>query len=110
MFYEIQASLAQVASLKPIHDEEAAANYLVFDNNQWLSYDDGKTFKQELSWANSIEIDGSLVWAADTDDDKYSAMSGLVWENVSHPDMLQNSFAATPVTVVQNLGKFIYCP
>lgn len=44
MYYEIQAILAQAPNLKPIHDEEAAVNYLVFDNDQWVSYDDAKTF------------------------------------------------------------------
>lgn len=103
MYYEIQAILAQAPNLKPIHDEEAAVNYLVFDNDQWVSYDDAKTFKQKLEWANNIGIGGSLVWAADTDDDKYSAMSGLVGKKVSHPDLSQKALAATQVTIAQNL-------
>lgn len=97
------AILDQVPGLTPVHDEEAAVKYLVFDTNQWVSYDDATTFKQKLDWANSIGFGGSLIWAADTDDDKYSAMSGLVGKSVSHPDLSIKAFANTPVTIAQNL-------
>ena len=103
MYYEIQAILSQKPDLKPVHDEKSAVNYLVFDKNQWVSYDDAKTFKQKLDWANDIGIGGSLVWAADTDDDKYSAMSGLLGKKVAHPDLSQKAFATTQTTIAQNL-------
>lgn len=45
-FYEIQEVLKNGAN--PIHDEEAAVNYLVFDSNQWISCDDEDTFKQKV--------------------------------------------------------------
>lgn len=93
----------QVPSLTPVHDVEAAVKYLVFDSNQWVSYDDATTFKQKLDWVNSIGFGGSLIWASDTDDDKYSAMSGLVGKAVSHPDLSINSFANTPLAIAQNL-------
>jgi len=66
MYYEIQALLKQNPGLKPVHDESAAVNYLVFDNNQWVSYDDATTFKQKVDWANDIGLGGSLIWASDT--------------------------------------------
>lgn len=100
MYYEIQAMLNQVPDLQPVHDKEAAINYVVFDKNQWVSYDDGKTFKEKLKWANDIGIGGSLIWASDTDDDKYSAMSGLVGKKVSHPDLSQKALADTKITLV----------
>lgn len=61
MYYEIQALLKQNLGLKPIHNESAAVNYFVFDNNQWVSYDDEKTFKQKVDWANEIGLGGSLI-------------------------------------------------
>lgn len=66
MYYEIQALLKQNPSLKPVHDEAAAVNYLVFDNDQWVSYDDDVTFKQKVDWANSVGFAGALIWASDT--------------------------------------------
>jgi len=102
-YYEIQAIIDQVSGLKPIHDEQAAVKYVVFDNNQWVSYDDADTFKQKIDWANSVGIGGSLIWAADTDDEKYSAMGGLVGKSVSHVDLSVKALAQTPVSIAQNL-------
>ncbi|KAL5330730.1 hypothetical protein ACEPPN_000250 [Leptodophora sp. 'Broadleaf-Isolate-01'] len=102
-YYEIMAILDQVPGLTPVHDETAAVKYLVFGTDQWVSYDDATTFKQKIDWANSVGIGGSLVWAADTDDDKYSAMAGLVGKSVSHVDLSIKAFSQTPVTVAQSL-------
>ncbi|EFQ36443.1 chitin recognition protein [Colletotrichum graminicola M1.001] len=46
--------------------------------------DDGDTFKAKLAWANEMGFGGSMIWAVDTDDDKFSAMSGLMGHQVSH--------------------------
>jgi GH18 family chitinase len=54
MYYEIQAILKQVPKLKPVLDREAAVKYLVFDRNQWVSYDDAETF-------NQIGLGGSMI-------------------------------------------------
>ncbi|KAK6950778.1 hypothetical protein Daesc_007303 [Daldinia eschscholtzii] len=102
-YYEIQAILKQIPGLKPVHDEKAAVKYLVFDKNQWVSYDDAETFEQKIAWANSIGIGGSLIWAADTDDDKFTAMSGLVGKQVSHVDVQQKSLLPTVANVAANL-------
>ncbi|RMD41478.1 hypothetical protein DV735_g3660, partial [Chaetothyriales sp. CBS 134920] len=104
MFYEIQAMLDQVPALQPIYDKQAAVKYLVFDSNQWVSYDDAETFKQKVDWANSIGIGGSLIWAADTDDSKYSALTGLLGKGtIFHPNLQQKAFAHTYNTIAENL-------
>lgn len=103
MYYEIQALLDQGRNLNPVHDEEAAVNYLVYNKDQWVSYDNGTTFQQKLDWANEIGIGGSLIWASDTDDDKYTAMRGLIGEKVSHPDLSQKAIRSNSITVIQNL-------
>ncbi|XMA20473.1 hypothetical protein WAI453_013264 [Rhynchosporium graminicola] len=65
-YYEIQALLKQHTDLKPIWDKDAAVKYVVYDKNQWISYDDPDTFKQKVEWANSVGLGGSLIWASDT--------------------------------------------
>ncbi|RKU40671.1 hypothetical protein DL546_003055 [Coniochaeta pulveracea] len=95
MSYEIQAVLKQVPNLKPVWDKTAAVKYLVFDKNQWISYDDKDTFGQKIDWANSVGFGGALIWAADTDDDKFTAMSGFLGKQVSHID-------TTPIALEQN--------
>lgn len=83
MYYEISAILKQLPNLKPVFDKKAAVKYLVFDKDQWISYDDADTFKLKRQWADSVGFGGSLIWAVDTDDDNFSAMSGLMGYKVS---------------------------
>ena len=102
-YYEIMALLKQHPTLKPVHDQTAAVNYLTFDSNQWVSYDDAVTFKQKVDWANSVGMGGALVWAADTDDDQYSAMAGLTGKSVAHVNLAQKDLSANTLTIAQNL-------
>lgn len=98
----IDSDGSRVSALKPIHDEDAAVNYLVFDNNQWVSYDDAKTFKQKLDWANGIGMGGSLLWASDTDNSQYSAMSAFIGKRAFHPDLASKALQHSKVTIAQN--------
>ncbi|KAK2013706.1 bacteriodes thetaiotaomicron symbiotic chitinase [Colletotrichum eremochloae] len=86
MYYEIQAILKKYPNLEPVFDEEAAVKYITWDRNQWISYDDADTFALKLEWANEMGFSGSMIWAVDTDDDKFSAMSGLLGYQVAHID------------------------
>lgn len=68
--------------INKIHDKEAAVNYFTFDKDQWVSYDDATTFEQKVKWADSIGLGGLMIWAVDLDDDKFSALSGLIGKDV----------------------------
>jgi chitinase len=65
MYYEIMSLLKQNPSLKPVYDKEAGIKYLVYNKDQWVSYDDAQTMKQKRDWANKIGLGGSLIWASD---------------------------------------------
>jgi hypothetical protein len=151
MHYEIKAILDQAPNLKPIWDKEAAVKYLVFDKNQWVSYDDKDTFGQKIAWANSVGFDGALLsgrgsapttscsqkgtynqwtliivcgtvyivqavshqgfaliahawqllWAADTDDDKFTAMSGFLNKYLNHITVESTALEANAITIAQ---------
>jgi hypothetical protein len=101
MYYEIEAILKQVPNLKPVWDKTAAVKYLVFDKNQWISYDDKDTFEQKIEWANSVGFGGALIWASDTDDDKFSAMSGLMGKQVAHVDTSDEALEANSISIAQ---------
>ncbi|KAK9423441.1 putative cytochrome p450 protein [Seiridium unicorne] len=102
MYYEIQAILNQVDGLEPVYDEDAAVKYLVFDDDQWVSYDDADAFGDKLAWANAIGIGGSLIWAVDTDDDNFPAMSALLGEEVSHVDTTTISPSVKTLAVTES--------
>lgn len=66
-----------------MHDQEAAVNYFTFDKDQWVSYDDKKTFAQKVKWADSVGLGGLMIWAMDLDDADFTALSGLTGNPVS---------------------------
>ncbi|KAF2824330.1 glycoside hydrolase [Ophiobolus disseminans] len=107
MYYEIMNLLKQNPSLKPIHDKDASVKYLVYNNDQWLSYDDAQTMKQKREWANKIGLGGSLIWASDADDDKYTAHTGLLggktFKHVDVKAMADKQLAKDSLAVTQDL-------
>jgi chitinase len=104
MYYEIEAIRKQVPDLKPVLDKQAAVKHLVFDKDQWISYDDAETFELKVAWADAVGFGGSMIWAVDTDDDKFSAMSGLVGYQVSHVDTGLDGVVALAMTT-GNVGR-----
>jgi len=61
---EIQAIIAQY-DVQPVYDEVDAVNWITWNNNQWVSYDDDVTYAQKLSFANDLCLGGMMVWAVD---------------------------------------------
>lgn len=49
--------------LKPEYDKKNAVKYIVWNQDQWVSYDDEETFKQKIEFANKLGLGGLLVWA-----------------------------------------------
>ncbi|RDW86123.1 uncharacterized protein DSM5745_02765 [Aspergillus mulundensis] len=49
-------------------DKDAAVRVAVFDEDQWVAYDDAETLKMKLDFANKRCLGGTMVWAADLDD------------------------------------------
>ncbi|KAK3935763.1 chitinase [Diplogelasinospora grovesii] len=49
-------------------DPVAAVEIVTWDGDQWVSYDDLKTFQAKVDYANSHCVGGLMVWAADLDD------------------------------------------
>lgn len=64
---EIQDVIAQY-DLTPILNEEAGIKYIVWDSDQWVSYDDEETLALKRTFANKKCLGGRMVWALDLDD------------------------------------------
>ncbi|KAJ7114949.1 hypothetical protein C8R44DRAFT_984268 [Mycena epipterygia] len=81
MYNEIMSILSQTDSNgetpSPVFDEDAAVKYVVWDTNQWVSYDDSESFAVKMNYANDHCIGGTMIWSMDQDDDKYTALQGL---------------------------------
>lgn len=76
-YFEIQ-DIIKDQKPKIIHDKEAAVNYIVFDDDQWVSFDNKETFKQKVDWADSVGLGGVMIWSIDQDDNDFSALTGLL--------------------------------
>ncbi|KAF8961088.1 hypothetical protein BDZ97DRAFT_2077079 [Flammula alnicola] len=76
MFSEIQ-SILQSTSVQVVFDEVAAVKYIIWDSNQWVSYDDGDSFALKMNYANDHCIGGTMIWSVDQDDTSYTAMTDL---------------------------------
>ncbi|KAJ7488142.1 hypothetical protein FB451DRAFT_1226548 [Mycena latifolia] len=81
MYAEIQSILKQEddsgSTPSPVFDEDAAVKYVVWDTNQWVSYDDSESFAVKMNYANDHCIGGTMIWSMDQDDDSYTALKGL---------------------------------
>lgn len=75
MFSEIQNVIA--AGGKVTLDSKAAVKQVVWDTNQWVSYDDEDTFKMKIDFANKLGLGGLMVWAVSTDDTEWTATRAL---------------------------------
>jgi hypothetical protein len=63
-------------------DEDAAVNYLTYDDDQWISFDTNETFRQKIDFANSHCLGGVMIWAIDQDTYDWQALSALLDEEV----------------------------
>ncbi|KAF7505728.1 hypothetical protein GJ744_000494 [Endocarpon pusillum] len=79
MFSEVQGLIND--GVAPTLDKEAAVKQVVWDNNQWVSFDDAETFKLKIDYANQKCLGGTMVWAVSTDDGNYTAAAAYSKHN-----------------------------
>ncbi|KAJ6071012.1 glycoside hydrolase [Penicillium canescens] len=48
-----------------IYDEEAAVNWITWNTDQWVSFDNARSLKQKAEFANSRCLGGLFAWALD---------------------------------------------
>jgi len=64
--------------LTPYYDKTNAAKYIVWNKDQWVSYDDEDTFKQKIEFANNLGLGGLLIWSIDQDTADLQALSSVL--------------------------------
>lgn len=79
MYSEIQDILG--AGANATLDKDAAVKQLVWDKDQWVSFDDSETLKMKLDYANGKCLGGTMVWAVSTDSTVGSAAQAYVKSN-----------------------------
>ncbi|TFY61110.1 hypothetical protein EVJ58_g4713 [Rhodofomes roseus] len=99
---EIQGIISS-NDLQPVLDEDAAVKYVVWDDRQWVSYDDDETFRLKLDYLNAI-VGGSFIWSVDQDDAQYTALTAL------YPDININNASSTQTNQCKYTGCGESCP
>ncbi|KAF9559713.1 hypothetical protein CPC08DRAFT_505392 [Agrocybe pediades] len=90
MFSEIE-NIISANSLSPTYDDVDAVKYIVWNQNQWVSYDDAQTLAQKLQYANTICLGGTMIWSVDQDDSQYTALGALYGDvNINKPSSTES--------------------
>ncbi|VDC05350.1 unnamed protein product [Peniophora sp. CBMAI 1063] len=88
-FAEIQTILStnpsegSVTTTTPVYDKDAQVKYVVYDTNNWVSYDDAETLKAKVSWAKGAGFGGLMVWSVDQDDFNSTALSAILGQDAT---------------------------
>ncbi|KAL9594308.1 MAG: hypothetical protein Q9219_007102 [cf. Caloplaca sp. 3 TL-2023] len=64
--------------IKPYYDKENAVKYIVWNQDQWVSYDDEDTFKQKIDFGNKLGLGGLLIWSIDQDTEDLKALQAVL--------------------------------
>ena len=48
--------------------------YLQYGDNNWVSYDDPKSFQMKIDYANNLGLGGLMIWAVDMDNSAQAAL------------------------------------
>lgn len=75
-------NIVSTTNAKPTYDKDAKVNYLVYGQNNWISYDDKKTFQDKVDFANERGLNGLMIWAIDLDDSKHTALAALTGNEI----------------------------
>lgn len=86
---EIRARRNRFNEYIEVYDESTGSKYMVYDGNQWISYDDAETFKDKRKFMDDRCIGGVMIWAIDQDTDDFQALSGLLGDDIVEGALLE---------------------
>lgn len=93
------------AGATPTLDKDAAVKQIVWDNNQWISYDDEETYKMKIDYANSKCLGGTMVWAVSTDDSSFTSTTALQQHNGLSQKSLFGGSSPKPVDKLSTCSR-----
>ena len=99
---EIQRIIASGATVTM--DDKAAVKLVVYNTNQWVSYDDAETLGMKVDYANAHCLGGTMVWAGSLDNTNGSAAAALSKTTVRQAISLLSTTPSDPLTSCQ-LGE-----
>lgn len=80
--------LIKDTNAKPVYDKVAKVNYMAYCDNNWISYDDARTFKDKVDFANKRGLNALMMWAIDLDDSRRSGLNAIAGKINFPPTLL----------------------
>ncbi|KAJ5109929.1 hypothetical protein N7532_002574 [Penicillium argentinense] len=82
-YFEIQ-DIIKKEHKNVTYDEDAAVNWITYGDglDNWVSYDDAKTLKQKVDYADEVGLGGVMIWSVDQDDESFTALEGLIGKSL----------------------------
>lgn len=75
---EIETTLSMY-QLTTYYDEIAGVNYFSWNQDQWVSFDDARSLKHKVDYANQNGLLGIFIWALDLDDMNHDALNAVLY-------------------------------
>jgi chitinase len=75
---EIETTLSMY-QLTTYYDEIAGVNYFSWNQDQWVSFDDARSLKNKVDYANQNGLLGIFIWALDLDDMNHDALNAVLY-------------------------------
>ncbi|KAH7384645.1 hypothetical protein BKA66DRAFT_608810 [Pyrenochaeta sp. MPI-SDFR-AT-0127] len=85
--------------LTPTFDEKAAVNWITWDSDQWVSYDDERTFALKIKYAEEKCLGGTMIWAVDQ-----GSSDGSTNDEYSGLETLERQFSAKGLSLDASFG------
>jgi hypothetical protein len=77
-FKEIMARSNRLNDKSITYNEEHGVTYMVYDESQWITYDDEKSFAKKRDLLDHNCLGGVMIWAIDQDTEDFKALSTLL--------------------------------
>lgn len=81
--YSLEAiSRCKELGSKEYYNKASSVKWIVYGSNQWISFDDVKSFEQRKKYPFSRCLRGLMIWSLDLDTQDFQAMTELFCEEV----------------------------
>jgi len=95
---EIQQIIGRY-NLQVSTDTLAAVNWITWNSNQWVSYDNNVTYQLKRNYANSLGLSGTMIWAIDQQTQDATGLANFMPFNVNLSPDEQSASALTTSNV-----------
>lgn len=105
-FAEITARQNRLNDKRIEYVEEHGVTYMVYEEDQWITYDDAKSFAKKREILDNECLGGVMIWAIDQDTEDFKALSGLLGDEYVSDALIDGGVLSTDEmdALAQELG------